>query len=421
VRILIDPGIYNLRNLGGVAMFQAAADRLRAVAPGAEICALTDDPGLLRLLCPDVRPLPRGPIAQVWADRAMLGTLHAALPRPLSRWLVESKLALRARWPSQVDRLTVRLLKARRHDLADAENLLDGLEGAGAIVISGAAGLNRHFPGYVRQVCALLEIGAARGLPVAMFGQAVGPMASPSQWPRLARALGAVDLFGLRERLVSPQLLRGFGVDSGRVRITGDDAVEMAYRVRRPDLGDRLGVSVRVADYTEVSEGLLDLLRTKIGEFLRRWSCKAEALPIAVHEAARDPEQIARILPPPEGEAAAAPRSPTDVIDRASACRAVVSGTYHGAVFALSQGIPVVCIAQSELYAAKFHGLAAEFGEGCVVVEAGEPAGLGQRLAEALDAAWKRADELRPRLLSAAQDQVERGWEAYRAFGKVAA
>jgi polysaccharide pyruvyl transferase WcaK-like protein len=39
--------------------------------------------------------------------------------------------------------------------------------------------------------------------------------------------------------------------------------------------------------------------------------------------------------------------SASAIIDRISHCRIMITGTFHGAVFALSQGIPVIGLANS--------------------------------------------------------------------------
>jgi colanic acid/amylovoran biosynthesis protein len=99
-----------------------------------------------------------------------------------------------------------------------------------------------------------------------------------------------------------------------------------------------------------------------------------------------------------------------------SRCRIVVTGSYHAGVFALSQGIPVVAVARSSYYAAKFGGLAAQFGTGCdVVLLTGED--TERRLGDAVVAAWDRAPAVREALLGAAEHQIRLSREAYSRLG----
>jgi polysaccharide pyruvyl transferase WcaK-like protein len=50
----------------------------------------------------------------------------------------------------------------------------------------------------------------------------------------------------------------------------------------------------------------------------------------------------------------------------------VVAGSYHAAVFALSQGIPVVALVKSPYYVNKMVGLGDQFGAGCEIVRLDE-------------------------------------------------
>src|SRR6185437_7913237 len=104
--------------------------------------------------------------------------------------------------------------------------------------------------------------------------------------------------------------------------------------------------------------------------------------------------------------------TPAAMIERVSRCRIVVTCAYHAAVFALSQGISVVCLAKSSYFLGKFRGLAEQFGDGCTVVPL-DAADLGARLGHAMNAAWERSESARPFLLSAAARQIEAGHQAY--------
>jgi colanic acid/amylovoran biosynthesis protein len=106
-------------------------------------------------------------------------------------------------------------------------------------------------------------------------------------------------------------------------------------------------------------------------------------------------------------------QTPLDVIHRTSACRLVVTGSYHAGVFALAQGIPVVAIAASNYYRDKFLGLADPFGGGCRVLMTQEPQ-FASQLDQAIEGTWKQAPALRPDLLRAAEAQIAAAQAAYR-------
>ena len=90
----------------------------------------------------------------------------------------------------------------------------------------------------------------------------------------------------------------------------------------------------------------------------------------------------------------------------------VVTGSYHGGVFALSQGIPVVALSRSDYYDAKFHGLADMFGTGCSVLRTDDPC-FESALEDALNESWAQAPALRPILLKSAGAQKRSSREAY--------
>ena len=79
------------------------------------------------------------------------------------------------------------------------------------------------------------------------------------------------------------------------------------------------------------------------------------------------------------------------LIKQTARCRIVVTGAYHAAVFALAQGIPVVCLSNSPYYLAKFQGLEDLFGLGCATVRLSEP-DLPARLAAAIERTWNSAE-----------------------------
>jgi len=92
----------------------------------------------------------------------------------------------------------------------------------------------------------------------------------------------------------------------------------------------------------------------------------------------------------------------------------MISGTFHAAVFAVSQGIPVIALANSAEYQNKALGLTAEFGEeGCRVINLSDP-NFEDYFSEAIELAWASAEQLRPRILEDAKRQIDLGYAAYQ-------
>jgi len=90
-----------------------------------------------------------------------------------------------------------------------------------------------------------------------------------------------------------------------------------------------------------------------------------------------------------------------------------VTGSYHGAVFAVAQGIPAVAVAKSPYYLGKFQGLQEQFGQGCQLVNWSNGA-CAEDLSAAIHRAWNAAPELKPTLLKTTQAQIRSTDDAYR-------
>lgn len=104
---------------------------------------------------------------------------------------------------------------------------------------------------------------------------------------------------------------------------------------------------------------------------------------------------------------------PEDIVARAGDCRLVITGSYHAAVFALSQGVSVVALVGSPHYRSKFRGLEAGFsGAGVQIVELGRP-DTATALVQAIANGWRDAHVVRAELLRAAERQVGQGKDAY--------
>ena len=105
---------------------------------------------------------------------------------------------------------------------------------------------------------------------------------------------------------------------------------------------------------------------------------------------------------------------PREVVRRVARCRVVVTGAYHLAVFALSQGIPVVALTSSAYYDAKFAGLSAMFGGVGLTVASLEREDVRSELSGLIADAWRSAPEVRASLRARAAEQVRASEAAYR-------
>ncbi len=335
----------------------------------------------------------------------------------------------------------------------DVAAFLHAAYGADLVVAAGGGYLTDLFELHASLVLSLLGLATQLGKPTAMFGQGLGPMASPKLLSKARSVLPLVNLIALRECRVGPGMLASFGVSSDRVAVTGDDVIEPAYGARPPELGTGIGINLRVAAYSEVESIHTGMIRTVLHDAARRLDAPLVPLPISSLDGESDVKTLEQLLHPqsavngprsavgsPLGPhwAVNGPRSavvgprpavgsslqgnsdgaleldtPHRLFQQVGRCRLVVTGSYHGGVFALSQGIPVVCVAKSMYYVEKFLGLADQFASGCSVVLLNDTQ-FPERLAAAIDGAWVSAEQHRPLLLEAARRQIDANQNAYR-------
>jgi colanic acid/amylovoran biosynthesis protein len=286
---------------------------------------------------------------------------------------------------------------------------------ADLVIVTGMGGVTDAFPGYARDLLSTLGFALRKRRYVAMVGQGFGPLLDPELVNLAREVLPQISLIALREELAGKPLLLSLGVRADRIVTTGDDAIEMAYLARANGIGRCLGVNVRVADYSDVTPSMLSDLREALKEVSRPLSAETISLPISSVPGEADQESIAAVIA--TDDVVGADPNPDDVVQKIQKCRLVITGSYHAGVFALASGIPVIGLAKSKYYIAKFEGLSAQFGPGCEVVLLSDP-DFGRMLKERATALWRAADNVRPLLLKQAARQIEAGRLAYARIKK---
>ncbi len=400
-RILIQGGCYELDNLGDQSMLQAAIDRIRERLPNARFSVLWRSDDTLKELAPDAHRVPvENRKAWKWVRSAYIG---------LRKRMPDLDPFIRRRFPRVRDQLL--RFKARR--LVNHEALRD----TQFMVLSGGGYFTDVFPGQAWSSLERIRVADAMGIPFAIVGHGFGPLRDTALRTAASELIPRARLISVRERLESIPILNDLGVDTTKVFVTGDDAVAHAWHagVRRP--GSCIGINLRVAPYAGMADDDVVAVRDAFRDAVASIDC--ELIPLAECvvksvESDSDASVAARII---DGlgharTGSAVPATVGALIDRVSECRLVVTGSYHCAVFALSQGIPSVCVHNCEYYALKFRGLADRFETGCVVIDRSDAA-FHDQLRDAILQCWATADELRPKLLRAAEKQVEAGCQAY--------
>jgi colanic acid/amylovoran biosynthesis protein len=404
MRILLEPSDYVLRNIGDVAMLRTAVTRLTTLWPNANIQVLSREFDALRCLCPNVTPLGLAG-RQQWLDNDFI-------PGRLSPYL--SPQLLRAYSPKLVE-IFWRLRLRNQPDRAKAFNEFTlAVSVADLIMVTGMGGITDAFPEYASDLLEVLRFAVQRRKYVAMVGQGFGPLERPELVSRARAVLPRINFIALREERAGLPLLKSLGVAEDRVMTTGDDAIEMAFRLRKERTGSGLGINLRASNYSGVDTHMLKSLRQVLRKIALQYQAPMVAIPISNVDGEDDLETIGYVADGlTDNLVKGTLHTPEAVVGQLQHCRLVITGSYHAGVFALSTGIPIIGVAQSQYYINKFIGLSAQFGEGCQTVLLCEP-DFGSNLEMAVARLWTSAERLRPGLLERALGQVQLGRKAYK-------
>ncbi len=412
MRILIDNSGYELLNLGDVAMLQVAIRRLRSFWPQARITVITVSPEELGNCCPGTIPL--DPAGRDWWLRRcdLLGVFRKVLPRAGNR-ITAIEARAKRRFPRLVRAVADERMRYRGADSRPMSQFLDAVFDADLVVGTGGGYLTDSFAEHAMDVLETLHLASSLGIPTALLGQGMGPATQDRVTSALDRVLPRVDLITLRESLTSRPIALAHGAKTSRVRVTGDDALEPAFKARPAELANGLGINIRTAWYARFPEAAVASLRQSISDIAARTRAAVVPLPVSAHDGGEDHRAIAELTQGLVHNFDESLDTPMQLIQRVGMCRTIITGSYHAAVFALAQGIPAIGLAQSDYYVNKFLGLADQFQVGCIVMRMDDPL-LRDRLTETALKLWDRAPKLRQALLESARVQIEAGLAAYR-------
>jgi len=413
-RILVEPGSYGCHNMGDVAMMQVAVARLGELWPHARIEVVTSRPDLLSHFCPSAVPISAESRASWLLGRSLIGGLHKKIPVGISSILLKIERFFWLRCPV-VTEYAVRLKAALQHRKIPPPAIFRKLiTGADLLVLSGAGALNDAFADSALPLLDELEFALNVGLPVVAFGRGLGPLTEPVLVKKAQDVLPRFKLIGLREGRTALSLLVSFGVPKERIHVTGDDAIELAYR-RHPDsLGNAIGINMRIADYAGTDDETAGKLREPLLRAVQRLNSFFVSVPISFHESDSDVKAARKLLGDEYLGSHAAVECPDDVIRQIGKCRVVVTGSYHAGVFALAQGVSVVALVHSPYYEQKFLGLQEQFRGGCQIIDLRLPV-TSDDIQSVIYRAWEYSERVRDSLLEAAAQQIELSSATYRA------
>lgn len=402
MRILLDQSGYDLLNIGDVAMLQSCVARLRQQWPGAEIMVIAHAPERLASYCPGTWA-----IGRTFADLPVL----RVVPR---RPRLASEQAWKAAAP-YLNGLGRRGRRPRTAPLRHPRTAVQAVRAADIVVASGGGYVTDTWWWHAAGVLSLLAMAQRLGKPTAMFGQGIGPIGLRGLRAQARAVFPGLAVLGLREARTGAGLALSLGAPPAAVRVTGDDALEIATGTDVAD-GDALGVNIRVAGYAGTDGAAVAAIGALLKDMAASFHAPITGLPVSRYEPGTDLAAIRSLLGEDGGPRDAALSdltSPGELATAVAGCRAVVTGSYHAAVFALARGIPVVCLTKSPYYDAKFAGLRVLFPSACSVVSLAGP-DLAGRLRSAIDQSWHLPIAGRAAALHAAECQRRAGRDAYR-------
>ncbi len=442
MRILLDQAFHDHRNKGNNALLEAALNRLRTFWPMASFDVISISPHFCKIYFPGTNPVNPHNLHQV---ESKFDLLHKVMPKFLWHFLFELREALYFRtgllFKSDNIRLSV-LSWFRKNDrdqnleidfsnatvpvpnptdtFQGSPEFISNLKGYDFYITTGGGYMCDSDKEILPELFERIETAVSLSIPVFMVSQGVGPMADLELIARAKQVLPIVDYIFYRNQRFGQPLLNSLGVSPDHMMMTGDDALEMAYNARPETPGDGIGISLRVAPYTQISTHQLENVRHILHRIAQEHSTRliAVAISSAYHEA--DITHIKYVTDGYRNSLVGWKKldTPLDAIRKAGQCRLMVSGTYHGAIFALAQGIPVVGVANSVEYYNKLSELSDEFGSGCQVILL-EGDKHFEKFAIAIEDAWRSSDTIRPSLLDAAARLIELQHSAYRRIYKL--
>jgi polysaccharide pyruvyl transferase WcaK-like protein len=404
VRVLVDQSGYDLLNLGDVAMLQGCVARLRQQWPTAEIRVVAHATERLRQYCPDTTAIPA-----TFADLPSLKILPRK-PRYASEQLWKIVGPPFYGRPGRSDR------RADGHE-PGPRTTIQAVHWADVVVASGGGYVTDTWWWHAAGVLSVLRQAQGLGKPTAMFGQGIGPVRGRAVRTMAGGVLPRLAALGLREEVTGLGLALSWGARRDVITITGDEAIEIIPDTAQAD-ASALGFNIRAADYSGIGPEAAASIGTCVVAVARELGAPIVGLPVSRYATASDLTAISESL------AAARERidvtlrdlsTPAELMSASASCRAVVTGSYHAAVYSLAQGVPAVCLSKSRYYDAKFAGLSALFPEACHVVSLTDP-DPPRPLRQAIVRAWQLPAAARSAARAAAARQRAWGRSAYEGF-----
>jgi polysaccharide pyruvyl transferase WcaK-like protein len=252
MKIFVETGSYDFGNVGDVAMLQITVSRLQSLWPNAVIEILTKAPDKLAELCPNIFPLSPNGRQQCFSPLVSPDDKYPKDPKKSFHkkhiFLLEIEDKLCYYFPFLANFLLRIKLRRNSKEIKEIKAFVEAISTSDLVVASGGGYITDLWGEWSHEVLNTLAFATRLGKPTAILGHGLGPIENPRFYHKVKFVLPSLSLISIREKKASLPLLDSMGVLSNRIITTGDDAIELAYKARNPQLGNGIGINLRVAN-----------------------------------------------------------------------------------------------------------------------------------------------------------------------------
>lgn len=354
MKILVDHGGYN--NLGDIAMLESAVTQLKYALPDDNFWVVDRRTGQSSKIwnIPGINKHPHIE-ASVSKDNVFVRVLG---PKRIKLGMVIPFLGTQLSTGSLV-------ISAGPYQ----EKLEDFCRRYDGLLISGGGFLTDKFRYQVFNKCALILGFADQSKPVVLTGQQLGPFTVGGSRQLVSRALRKCNFVGLRDPYDSVHYCEKAGLSSNQYGVMGDDSLGLApandteidaliASSGMPQNSGFIAVNMRVSNlYAKEHGEHLERYAELIDKLIERTARPALVVPIALGEEDSDIHtgiELAKFVKsnqlfilPSENST---PANTKGILSRAWGA---VGVSYHFCIFALSTGVPVVCLYSGTYYGQK--------------------------------------------------------------------
>jgi colanic acid/amylovoran biosynthesis protein len=391
--------------MGDIAMLKSAVEYLRELWPDAYIKVITSKSKKLISIIPGVIPVP------VFGKELFFSPIIGRMGNITSR--IENVLRLHN--PMLYQNLLMFKRKLLNRENEDLKFFCETLFTADTVIASGGCYLNDKNKEHAKRVLGLLNISRLLGKPVAMFGQSIGPIKDKILSDFARNILPKIDLITLRTKYNYNFLQKRFNLNKDKAIVTGDNAIKIALKAKARRNGNSIGFNLRLSDRSCISPDVIKILSETVSRSAEDFNTSIIPVPISFYEKFNDLENTVRAAKLNFNFKEHELHSPEQIIELVDKCKILVTSSYHAGVFALSRGIPVVAISQTDYYDEKFLGLSEMFPVGCVVLR-GDDLNSSKKIYFAIKKSWNSTVSLKEKIIGYAISQNKANMDSYQLF-----